>query len=191
MLALALLGGCSLAPGDVLPESMAKHNSLDGQALLRQLIADGFVRPATQADIDAYTKVAVQAQPEGSGPLRTPSLMPDWTLVLLRPFKVQPDMGSLNTRQIIVPAGVGKNDDPNPLFNYYYLENGRCNVMGSNCLGAPKWSPELMERERRREGLKTDFEKREEAAWKDQGTWGPPPPETTSRPASALEQAME
>jgi hypothetical protein len=146
LLALALLGACSsgTSPGEV-PENMAKRQPRVGLADLRKLFTAGHVRAATQAEIDAYIKIAKQAQPAGSPPLHFSTLIPDFTLVLIRPFKVTPPMGMMQARNIIVPVSVGKNDDPNPLFSYYYVASGRCNVPASNCLGAPKldaaWHP--------------------------------------------------
>lgn len=182
--ALALLSGCDPAPVNRMPESMAAHQPEAGRTELGKLFAQGHVRAATRADIDAYLAIARRAQPAGSPALFTPDLVPDRALVLLKPFKVTPQMGNMTARSIIVPAGVGKNDDPNPLFNYYYLETGRCSAIGSNCAGAPKWTPELEERARRLSGLEPKKDGMDSTERED-GNWAAPPEGTKSATRSS------
>lgn len=171
MLAFALLGACSAnADPNQVPSKMAKLQPSDGLVELRKLFAAGHVRAATQADIDAYHRIAQQVQPNGSQPLYLPMLIPDYTLVLIRPFKATPKMGEMTARQIIVPVGVGKNDDPNPLFGYYELATGRCNLPGTNCLGAPKVNEAWHSRSRRLSGMEPDNAALSEGERED-GNW--------------------
>jgi hypothetical protein len=146
-IALTLLGACSPAEDEV-PESMLSVQNIDGQATLRRLFADGHLRAATQADVDAYNRAATRALPEGRPPYVDHWLEAPRAFVLLKPFKVTPDMGYLTLRTIIVPAGVEPNDDPNPLFSYYFVADGRCNLLGGQCPGAPKYDYEKIQRER-------------------------------------------
>ncbi len=132
---------------------MARHQPGDGLIELRKLFAAGHVRAATQADIDGYVRAANAVLPPGSRPFSAGSMVPRYTLVLLRPFKITPQMGEMTARHIIVPAGAGKNDDPNPLFGYYEMATGRCNSPGSNCLGAPKMDEAWHARARRLSGV--------------------------------------
>lgn len=178
LIALVLLGACSsgLGPGpNEVPEEMAMHQPSDGLFELRKLFAAGHVRAANQADIDTYISIAKQAQPAGSQPLFMPMLTTDYTLVLIRPFKATPQMGEMSARHIIIPVGVGKNDDPNPLFGYYDMATGRCNSPGTNCLGAPKMDAARHARARRLEGREpadrgfSDNE-RDAGNWAESGT---------------------
>lgn len=186
VVALALLSACSPGPGaNEVPKAMAAHQPREGLTELRKLFAEGHVRAATQADIDAYVRVANAALPAGSRPFDAGSMIPHFTLVLIRPFKVTRQMGKMTARQIIVPVGVGKNDDPNPLFGYYDMATGRCNLPGSNCPGAPKMDAAWHARARRLSGKEPANEalsesERESGDW---GTSGKAPPEKTRAPA--------
>jgi hypothetical protein len=173
LITLTLLAACSaptVPAANMVPESMALHQHGEGLIELRRLFAQGHVRAATQADIDAYLHIAQQVQPSGSQQLGLPVLIPDYTVVLLRPFKATLPMGLMSVRHIIVPAGVGKNDDPNPLFSYYYLETGRCNSPGAGCLGAPKMDAAWHARARRLSGMEPDRDALSESDRTD-GNW--------------------
>lgn len=66
MLAFALVGTCSAnADPNQVPSKMANLQPSDGLVELRKLFAAGHVRAATQADIDAYHRIAQQVQPNG------------------------------------------------------------------------------------------------------------------------------
>lgn len=147
LVALALLSACGPRVDEV-PEHMLRVQNLDGQATLKRLFAAGHLRAATQADVDAYNRAATMASPAGRPPYVDPWLEAPRAFVLLKPFEVTPDMGYLTLRQIIVPAGVELNNDPNPLFAYYFIADGRCNVLGGQCPGAPKYDYEKVQREK-------------------------------------------
>jgi hypothetical protein len=157
---------------------MLRVQNLDGQTTLKRLFALGHLRAATQADVDAYNRAATTALPQGRPPYVDPWLEAPRAFVLLKPFKVTPDMGDLTLRQIIVPIGVAANDDPNPLFSYYFMADGRCNVLGGQCPGAPKYDAEKVAREnhdrmlREQEQAKAaaiSDDERSEAHWADSG----------------------
>lgn len=173
LIALALLSACSPRVDEV-PEHMLKVQTLAGQATLKRLFAAGHLRAATQADVDAYNRAATAARPSGRPPYVDPWLEAPRAFVLLKPFEVTPDMGYLTLRQIIVPAGVEPNNDPNPLFAYYFIADGRCNVLGGQCPGAPKYDYEKIQREKydrqkREKEQAISEDERSEANWGDSG----------------------
>lgn len=147
LIAFALLSACG-PRADEVPEHMLRVQMPDGQATLKRLFAEGHLRAATQADVDAYNRAATTARPAGQPPYVDHWLEVPRAFVLLKPFKVTPDMGRLTLRSIIVPVGVEPNDDPNPLFSYYFIADGRCNVRGGQCPGAPKYDYEKVQREK-------------------------------------------
>lgn len=173
LIAVALLAACAPAEDEV-PEGMLNAQMLDGQTTLKHLFAKGHLRAATQADVDAYNRAATQASPPGRPPYVDHWLEAPRAFVLLKPFKVTPDMGRLTLRSIIVPAGIGPNDDPNPLFSYYYIADGRCNVLGGQCPGAPKYDYDKVQREkydrqqREKEQVISEDE-RSQSNWGDSG----------------------
>lgn len=170
LIALALLAACAPAEDEV-PEGMLNAQMLDGQTTLKRLFAEGHLRAATQADVDAYNRAATLALPPGRPPYVDPWLEAPRAFVLLKPFKVTPDMGRLTLRSIIVPVGVEPNDDPNPLFGYYYIANGRCNVPGSQCPGAPKYDYDKVQREQY-DRKQRDKEQAISADERSQSNWG-------------------
>ncbi len=177
LLALALVSACSPGPDEV-PERMLQANMPDGRATLKRLFAEGHLRAATQADVDAYNRAASKALPPGSPPYVDYWLEAPQAFVLLNPFQVTPDMGFLTLRRIIVPASVERNDDPKGLFSYYFLADGQCTALGSQCPGAPRYDAEKVAREnhdrmlREQEQAKAaalSDDERSEAHWAESG----------------------
>ena len=139
------------AAGFLFLSACAKPDPLDadplafeprGRAKLEQLIARGQLRPATQADIDAYNAAATAAQPDGRPPYVDRDLQRGRSYVVLQPVVVSLDWNVISGRFLIVPAGVAPPSDPNPLFSHYFIATGRCTQPGGACPGAPKFDPD-------------------------------------------------
>lgn len=116
-------------------------NEPRGRVKLEQLFDRGQLRPATQADIDAYNAAATAAQPEGRLRYVDPELKVGRAYVVLQPVVVSLEWNVINGRNLIVPVGVRPPDDPFPLFSHYFLGTGFCTHPGSKCPGAPKFDP--------------------------------------------------
>ena len=115
---------------------------LRGRTKLEQLFARGQLRPATQADIDAYNAAASDAQPDGRPPYVDRNLTRGRAYVVLQPVVVSLEWNVISGRNLIVPAGVAPPNDPFPLFSYYFIATGRCTEPGGKCPGAPKFNPD-------------------------------------------------
>lgn len=173
VMALALLSACGPRVDEV-PQHMLDVQTSDGQKTLKRLFAEGYLRAATQEDVDSYNRAATLAMPSASSPYVDHWLEAPQAFVLLKPFKVTPDMGRLTLRQIIFPAGVELDGRPSPLFAYYFIADGHCTVLGGRCPGAPKYDAEKVARERyerkqrEKEQAFTEDE-RSEGNWADSG----------------------
>ena len=146
------LFGFITAAGLVLLTACTKPDPLDadplaleqrGRAKIEQLMARGQLRPATQADIDAYNAAASAAQPDGRPPYIDRNLKRGRAYVVLQLVVVSLEWNVISGRNLIVPAGVAPPNDPFPLFSYYFIATGRCTEPGGKCPGAPKFNPNL------------------------------------------------
>lgn len=139
VVSLALLASC--AKPDPLDSDPLAHE-LRGRAKLEQLFARGQLRPATQADINAYNAAATAAQTDGSPPYVDRNLKRGQAYVVLQPVVVSLEWNVIMGRRLIVPAGVPPPDDPFPLFSLYFIATGHCTEPGGKCPGAPKFDPD-------------------------------------------------
>jgi hypothetical protein len=99
---------------------------------LRQLIDDGDIRPATQADVNAWQTAASRRLQTGNlAPYRSKDLYLESTYVVLRDIQLPPNMYGAHSRSFIIPAGVPLPKDPGSHNSYYLLGSGTC--IGTAC----------------------------------------------------------
>jgi hypothetical protein len=99
------------------------------QALAR-MVADGAIKPARQADIDNWVRVARLSDKE-RGNL---SLYPEMTYVVLEPIRLPSDMYGAHAREFIIPSGVPLPENGRPSHNgFYFMQSGACIGGSSAC----------------------------------------------------------
>ena len=98
-----------------------------GVERLSALVAQGAIRPATEADVADYNNAATRLLATGRlAPYRAPHLDPGSTYVVRRRFTVPNDMYGANSRSFIIPRGIAAPDDHGSPNSFYWQGDARC-----------------------------------------------------------------
>ena len=103
-----------------------------GETGLRALIDQGYIRPATQADVNAWNAAAAsQYSTSRLVPYRSERLGVRDSFVVLRKTSLPRGMYGAHSRDFIIPSGVPLPQDPGSHNTYYLMASGTCT--GSSC----------------------------------------------------------
>ncbi len=127
-------GGTEPAPPVTIDPSRIRSSTAIGidalrprESGIRQLMAEGALRPADTADIAKLTLVLTRASPTGYlAPVRPERLRSGATYVVQSAVIMPRGMYGAHSRSFIVPAGVPMPVDPGSHNTYYRLDTGAC-----------------------------------------------------------------
>lgn len=126
-------------PAEVDPHGRpATEDRSPGFANVAPLIAQGAIRAAKPSDIAAYNRRASEVLRSGRFvAYNEERLGYDLPYVVLKPLVVPPGMTGANSRVFIVPAGVPAPTDKGSHNSYFFMDDGHCTALGTECPGSP------------------------------------------------------
>ena len=105
-----------------------------GEEGLQQLIRQGYLRPGTSADVQAWNTAATRSSPSGRlAPYRSDYLRVEDSLVVMQRTRLPKGMYGAHSRSFIVPRKALLPDDAGSHNRFYFLDDGSCLGAGPSC----------------------------------------------------------
>lgn len=102
-----------------------------GQVQRDALLADGTLRPATEADLDAWKAAALRRSPHAATRIRRDRRK---FYVLTRPLSgTELMVGGGSRTALVIPKGIALDRAPMGAGTYYTLDDGHCTGIGDSC----------------------------------------------------------
>lgn len=119
-----------------------EHHPIDEQRTpqaLQPLVAQGLIRPATQADVDAYNaKLTAMLKTRNLAAYAVDDLRYWQSYVVLAKVTV-PQVSGGYLGRFIVPSGVPRLGDQGRWNSFYFIETGKCTAVSGVCPGTAGW----------------------------------------------------